>query len=77
MTKIPVLTARDVIRGLKKAGFVLYRQARGSHEIWYNPVTKRRTTIPNHPGVDIPKGTLKAILKEADISLERFLKLIE
>ena len=73
-----MLTARDVIRGLKKAGFVLYhRQARGSHEIWYNPVTKRRTTIPNHPGVDIQKGTLKAILKEADISLEKFLKLIE
>ena len=77
MTKIPVVTARDVIHGLKKAGFVLYRQARGSHEIWYNPVTKRRTTIPNHPGVDILKGTLKAILKEADISLDKFLKLIE
>jgi predicted RNA binding protein YcfA (HicA-like mRNA interferase family) len=71
-----VLTARDVISGLRKAGFVLYRQARGSHYIWYNPVTKR-ATIPNHPGVDIPKGTLKAILKEADIPLENFLKLIE
>ena len=77
MTKIPVLTARDVIRGLKKAGFVLYRQARGSHEIWYNPATKRRTTVPNHPGTDIPRGTLKAILKEAGLSLEEFLELIE
>jgi len=77
MTKTPVLTANDVIRGLKKAGFMLYRQARGSHEIWYNPVTKRRTTVPNHPGVDIRKGTLKAILKEADLSLEEFLKLLE
>jgi Predicted periplasmic or secreted lipoprotein len=77
MTKTPVLTANDVIRGLKKAGFMLYRQARGSHEIWYNPVTKRRTTVPNHPGIDIRKGTLKAILKEADLSLEEFLKLLE
>ena len=34
MIKTPVLTATDVIRGLKKAEFVLYRQARGSHEIW-------------------------------------------
>ena len=76
MTKTPVLTASDVIRGLKKAGFVLYRQARGSHEIWYNPVSKRRTTVPNHPGIDIRKGTLKAILKEADLSLEEFLKLL-
>jgi predicted RNA binding protein YcfA (HicA-like mRNA interferase family) len=77
MTKIPVLTARDVIRGLKKAGFVLYRQARGSHEIWYNPATKRRTTVPNHPGTDIPRGTLKAILKEAGLTLEEFLEHIE
>jgi predicted RNA binding protein YcfA (HicA-like mRNA interferase family) len=77
MSKIPVLTAIDVIRGLKKAGFVLYRQARGSHEIWYNPATKRRTTVPNHPGADIPKGTLKAILKEAGIPLEDFLRLLD
>ena len=77
MSKTPVLTAVDVIRGLKKAGFVLYRQARGSHEIWYNHVTKRRTTVPNHPGADIPKGTLKAILKEAGISLEDFLSLLD
>jgi len=41
MSKIPVLIAVDVIRGLKKAGFVLYRQAKGSHEIWCNPATKR------------------------------------
>ena len=77
MSKTPVLTAVDVIRGLKKAGFVLYRQARGSHEIWYNPATKRRTTVPNHPGMDIPKGTLRAILKEAGIPLDHFLRLLD
>jgi predicted RNA binding protein YcfA (HicA-like mRNA interferase family) len=77
MTKLPVLTANEVILGLRKAGFVFDRQAKGSHEIWYNPVTKRRTTVPNHPGADIPKGTLKAILKEAGLSLEDFLRLID
>ena len=77
MTKLPVLTANEVIRGLRKAGFVFDRQAKGSHEVWYNPVTKRRTTVPNHPGADIPKGTLKAILKEAGLSLEDFLNLIQ
>ena len=76
MTKLPVLTAVQVIRGLKKAGFVFDRQAKGSHEVWYNPVTKRRTTVPNHPGSGIPKGTLKAILKQAGLSVEEFLKLI-
>ena len=50
MTKIPVLTSKDIIRALKKAGFEFDRQAKGSHEIWYNPDTRRRTTIPNYPG---------------------------
>jgi len=76
MAKLPALTASEVIHGLKKAGFVFDRQAKGSHEIWYNPITKRRTTVPNHPGLDIPKGTLKAILKEAGLSTEEFLRLI-
>jgi predicted RNA binding protein YcfA (HicA-like mRNA interferase family) len=49
---------------LKKAGFVLYRQARGSHEIWYNPVTKRRTTIPNHPVLIFRKGLLRPYLRK-------------
>ncbi len=76
MARLPSVTASEVIHGLKKAGFVFDRQAKGSHEIWYNPATKRRTTVPNHPGVDIRKGTLKAILKEAGISVEEFLLLI-
>ncbi|MHC1570128.1 type II toxin-antitoxin system HicA family toxin [ANME-2 cluster archaeon] len=75
MTRLPSLTARDVTKKLKKAGFVFDRQAKGSHEIWYNPITKRRTTIPNHPGADIPKGTLKAIIKEAGLTLEEFSEL--
>jgi len=76
MTKLPIVTSNEVIHGLKKAGFVFDRQGKGSHEIWYNPVTKRRTTVPNHPGVEIHKGTLRAILKEAGLSVEEFLKLI-
>jgi predicted RNA binding protein YcfA (HicA-like mRNA interferase family) len=75
MTRLPSITARDAIKKLKKAGFVFDRQAKGSHEIWYNPITKRRTTIPNHPGVDIPKGTLKAIINEAGLTVEDFLEL--
>jgi len=39
------------------------------------PETKRRVTIPNHPGTDIPKGTLSAIIKEAGYSIEDFLRL--
>ena len=65
---------RMIIRILKKFGFEFYRQAAGSHEIWYNDQTKKFTTIPNHAG-DMPEGTLKAILKQADIDVEDFIKM--
>lgn len=63
---------RDIIKKLKRAGFEFYRQAAGSHEIWYNPLTNKYTTIPNHSG-DMPEGTLSAILKQANISVTDFL----
>ena len=64
---------KEIIRKLKSSGFVFDRSAKGSHEIWWNPSTRKRT-IPNHPG-DIPEGTLRAILKQADLTVEEFLKL--
>jgi len=75
MTRLPHLTSREVIRKLKKAGFIFDRQAKGSHEIWFNPGTRRWVTIPNHPGVEIAKGTLAAIIKEAGLTIEEFLEL--
>lgn len=63
---------RQIIKKLKKLRFEFDRQAAGSHEIWFNPVTNRYTTIPNHPG-DMPEGTLRAILKQADITTDQFL----
>jgi len=59
---------------LKLFGFEFYRQAAGSHEIWYNPLTKKYTTVPNHAG-DMPEGTLRAILNQADIDVDEFIKL--
>jgi len=63
---------REIVSSLKKFGFEFYRQAAGSHEIWYNSQTNRFTTIPNHLG-DMPEGTLRAILKQAGIHPDDFL----
>lgn len=72
MSKLGGFKYRDIIYKIKKFGFKFLRQAAGSHEIWYNPSTNRYTTIPNHPG-DMPEGTLRAILKQANINVEDFL----
>lgn len=63
---------RQIVSKLKKLGFQLNRQAAGSHEIWFNSQTKLFTTIPKHNG-DMPEGTLRAILKQANISIEDFI----
>ena len=65
---------REIVKRLKKMGFAFDRHAAGSHEIWYNPETNRYTTIPNHTG-DMPEGTLRAILKQADVTQEQFLNI--
>jgi predicted RNA binding protein YcfA (HicA-like mRNA interferase family) len=64
---------KDLIRRLKDLGFAFDRQAAGSHEIWFNPETNRYTTIPNHLG-NMPEGTLRAILRQAGIEPDEFLK---
>ena len=63
---------KEIIKRLKAFGFAFDRQAAGSHEIWYNGQTGRYTTIPNHSG-DMPEGTLRAILKQANITVDEFL----
>lgn len=64
---------RVIIQRLKQLGFEFDRQAAGSHELWYNPTSNRYTTIPNHSG-DMPEGTLRAILKQAGVSVDDFLQ---
>ena len=67
-------SADQVIRKLRRAGFVFDRQAKGSHEIWWNPSTRARTTVPRHPG-DLPEGTVRAIIRQAGLPVDEFLKL--
>lgn len=64
---------REVVKRLRAFGFEFDHHAKGSHEIWWNPTTRKRTTIPNHPG-SIPEGTLRAILRQAGIEPEDFLQ---
>lgn len=74
MGRLSGFTYQKTIKKLRKAGFEFDRYAKGSHEIWKNKTTKKRTTVPNHPGA-IPEGTLRAIIKQAGISVEEFLRL--
>ncbi|MBZ5515844.1 MAG: type II toxin-antitoxin system HicA family toxin [Acidobacteriia bacterium] len=64
---------RDVARRLRGFGFAFDRHGPGSHEVWRHARTGRKVTIPHHAR-DLAEGTLRAILREAGISVEDFLE---
>ena len=73
MGRLANLTYRQVIKKLKKLGFEFYRQAAGSHEFWHHPEKNIFTTIPSHSG-NIPEGTVRAIVKQAQVAIDDFLQ---
>lgn len=64
---------REVVRKLRTFGFLFDRPGPGSHEIWRNPATRRKVTVPHHAR-EMAEGTLRAILREAGIGVDSFLK---
>jgi predicted RNA binding protein YcfA (HicA-like mRNA interferase family) len=63
----------EVTRKLRTFGFAFDRPGPGSHEVWRHVATGRKVTIPHHSR-DMAEGTLRAILREAVIDVDLFLK---
>jgi len=62
------MTYAELTRKLRRLGIECRRQARGSHEIWWDPKRKLYTLIPNHPGKEIKKATLAKILRDLSLT---------
>ncbi|MEK7119787.1 MAG: type II toxin-antitoxin system HicA family toxin [Patescibacteria group bacterium] len=73
MPKLPQVKPRVLAKILQKKGF-LERPTKSSHVGYVHP-DGRRTTIAFH-NKPIPKGTLRAILRQADIPVEEFVELL-
>ena len=65
-------TAKEVLQKLLRAGFIEVRQS-GSHKILRHP-DSRQTYVALHTK-DVPTGTFRKILKQAQLSEEEFKKL--
>jgi predicted RNA binding protein YcfA (HicA-like mRNA interferase family) len=70
--KLPLLSGRDVIKTLVKTGYTVNDQ-KGSHIHLRHPV-KRPLTVPNHS--EVARGTLRIIIKDADLTVKEFLELL-
>ena len=74
MPKLPVVSAKQLIKILDSLGFVETRQ-KGSHK-FFKHQDGRVTSVPFHAG-DLGKGLLRKILNQIEISPDEFRKLIE
>ncbi len=75
MPKIPIVNGNKLIKVLKKKGFLLDRIS-GSHHIFIHPTQQITISVPVHKGKTLGKGITLAILKDAGITTEEFLKLL-
>ena len=74
MTKPPLLSGQEIVKAFERIGYYRAGQ-RGSHIKIRNDSRQITLIIPDHKEVD--RWTLKGILKDAELSVEEFLKLLK
>lgn len=72
MSKPPIVRATELIKVLKRLGFVNTRRS-GSHFFFRHP-DGRTTVVPVHAGKTIGLGLMRGILNDTKMSVEEFRK---
>ena len=75
MPKLPVVSGKEVVKALSRIGFEHIR-TRGSHAILVKKTNEGKKTLPVPLHKELAKGTLKSIMRQADIDLEKLLELL-
>ena len=75
MTGLPVVSPRQLIRALERAGLFVHH-IRGSHYYLRHPDKPGiLVTVPYH-GRDLKRGTLRSILRQAGTSVDELVDLL-
>ncbi len=75
MTALPVVRPEAVIRALERAGFVVER-VKGSHHALKHPDKPHlHVTVAFHKR-EVPRGTLRAIIRQVGLTTAEFLELL-
>ncbi|MBI3880387.1 MAG: type II toxin-antitoxin system HicA family toxin [Verrucomicrobia bacterium] len=68
--RFPVCNAKEVVRVLRKQGFLLVGQS-GSHQKWRH-ANGRQVIVAMHGSKPIPIGTLKSIIEGSGLAADDF-----
>ena len=69
MPRLVPISHRELAQKLRRAGFEVIRTRR--HPVYYSAERDLTIPIPSHPG-DVPKGTLRTIIREMELTVEEF-----
>jgi predicted RNA binding protein YcfA (HicA-like mRNA interferase family) len=73
--RLPSVKAKDVVRALGRVGFSVSRTS-GSHcRLIHATDPARKVTVPIHGG-DLKRGTLRAIISQAGLTVAEFINLL-
>lgn len=74
MSRLPRVSGREVIAALRRIGYEFDHQ-RSSHVILRQATPPhRRLTVPQHD--EVAKGTLRAIIRQAGLTVDEFKALL-
>lgn len=73
MRGLPVVSGRKVVKAFGSLGWETARQS-GSHIILVKVGHPATLSVPNHR--EVAKGTLRALIREAGLTVERFRDLL-
>ncbi|MGK2941560.1 MAG: type II toxin-antitoxin system HicA family toxin [Immundisolibacter sp.] len=74
MSLLPRISGREVVCVFRGLGYEVDRQ-KGSHIVLrHREAPFRRLTVPDHR--EIAKGTLRALIREAGLTVETFIALL-
>ena len=73
--RLPALSAADLLRALRRAGFTIERLKGSHHHLRHAERRALRVVVPVHRG-DLPAGTVAAIMRQAGLSQDDLLDLL-
>jgi len=73
VSKLPVISGRECVTALQRAGFRVRRQ-KGSHIVMQKDEPYQVVAVPNHK--TLKPGTLRGIIKDAGLTVEEFQALL-
>jgi predicted RNA binding protein YcfA (HicA-like mRNA interferase family) len=76
MPKLPAVTGPQAIRAFTKVGYVLTR-IRSSHHVLKRPGSPKVLPVPVHGSRPLKPGTLRSLIRDAGLTVEEFIALLD